>query len=246
MQIVAHRGASRVAPENTLAAITRAWEIPEVAVEIDVHLTADGKIVVIRDSTTGRTAGKNLAIEASTLAALRTLDYGSWKGGPWEGETIPTLEDVLDLLPDDRMLVVNIRSDARILPVLQEVVHEFDMRREQIRFVSTSELTLDLAGQALPENEMIFLGKPQIESIEQTARNALVVNADGIAVYTTEILTPQIVEVVHRMGLSVHARGVDGDDHARRALDAEVDSCTTDNPRWLRGVVEAARQQEVS
>ena len=79
-EIIAHRGESWLAPENTLAAFNLAWKRGADAVELDVHLTADGHLIVCHDDNTERTTGRKLVIRQSTLAELRTLDAGAWKG----------------------------------------------------------------------------------------------------------------------------------------------------------------------
>src|SRR5690242_159422 len=78
-RIVAHRGASAEAPENTMSAFRRAWELGVECVELDVHVTRDGETVVIHDDTTERTGGRDRAVAAQTLAELRELDVGGWK-----------------------------------------------------------------------------------------------------------------------------------------------------------------------
>src|SRR5689334_25434220 len=80
VEIVAHRGASFDAPENTVAAIELAWKQSADASEFDVYLTKDGKLVVIHDATTKRTANADVRVADSTLAELRKLDAGKWKG----------------------------------------------------------------------------------------------------------------------------------------------------------------------
>src|SRR5215204_6586712 len=90
--VVAHRGASAEAPENTLAAFRLALEQGAPAVECDVHLSADGSPVVIHDETVDRTTNGKGAVAALTRAALRGLDAGSWHGPGFAWEPIPTLE----------------------------------------------------------------------------------------------------------------------------------------------------------
>src|SRR4051794_20206839 len=99
MQIIAHRGASHDAPENTLAAVRLAWAQHADAVEIDVHLTRDGRLAVIHDPDTQRTAGIPQLVTETTLADLQRLDAGAWKGASFAGEKIPALEDVFALVP---------------------------------------------------------------------------------------------------------------------------------------------------
>jgi glycerophosphoryl diester phosphodiesterase len=96
-QVMAHRGASAAAPENTLAAVQLAIESGAQWVEIDVQETADGEIVVIHDSDLKKVGGVPLVVGRSTLAALRAVDIGSWFDPRFAGERIPTLREVLEL-----------------------------------------------------------------------------------------------------------------------------------------------------
>ena len=79
MEIIAHRGASHLAPENTVAAAELAWRKRADAVEVDVHLSQDGRLVVIHDGSTKRTAGVELEVAETPVARLRELDVGSFK-----------------------------------------------------------------------------------------------------------------------------------------------------------------------
>src|SRR6266446_92874 len=102
MKIIAHRGASHDAPENTLAAVNLAWQQGADAVEIDVHLSSDGEIVVIHDDNTRKTAGLRKKVSAQTLAELKALDVGRWKHSKWAGESIATFAEVLENVPADK------------------------------------------------------------------------------------------------------------------------------------------------
>lgn len=112
MRIIAHRGASGSAPENTMAAINRAWEIGADGVEVDVHLTKDGVPVVIHDTDTKRVAGKKLVVKKSTYAELQELDVGSWKGPEFAGERIPRLDEVLASMPARKNFFVELKDDS--------------------------------------------------------------------------------------------------------------------------------------
>src|SRR3954454_21771589 len=99
-EIVAHRGESADAPENTLAAFRLAWERNVPAIELDVHLTRDGALIVSHDANTLRTTATPKAIKESTLEELRSLDAGRWKGERWAGERMPTLAEALQTIPE--------------------------------------------------------------------------------------------------------------------------------------------------
>ncbi len=97
MVIVAHRGASAVAPENTMSAFLRAIEAGADAIEFDVQASSDGQLVVIHDSTIDRTTDGTGAVFETDGATIAGLDAGSWFSPDHAGERVPTLADVLDL-----------------------------------------------------------------------------------------------------------------------------------------------------
>jgi glycerophosphoryl diester phosphodiesterase len=110
--ILAHRGACADAPENTLAAFARAFELGADGVELDVTLTRDGVPVVIHDDTVDRTTNSKGAVAALTLAEIQQLDAGAWFGEKFRGERIPTLAQVFDLVPAGKIVNVEIKGTS--------------------------------------------------------------------------------------------------------------------------------------
>jgi glycerophosphoryl diester phosphodiesterase len=109
--VFAHRGVSSEAPENTMAAFRLAKEKGIPGVELDIHLTADGKLVVIHDHSTKRVApGTDLNLEASTVADLKKIDIGSWKGEQFKAERPPLLSELFEELGRDLYFDVEIKS----------------------------------------------------------------------------------------------------------------------------------------
>lgn len=112
MKIYAHRGCSGTHPENTLAAFEAAAELPIDGVEIDVHLTKDGEIVVIHDEKVNRTTDGKGYVKDMTLSELKEFDCGSWFSDNWRGERIPTLEEVLSVFENtSHRINIEIKSD---------------------------------------------------------------------------------------------------------------------------------------
>lgn len=95
MLVIAHRGASGHAPENTMAAFRKALALGATFIETDLQLSRDAHFVAIHDATVNRTTNGQGAVHDLTLAELRQLDAGSWFGSEFSGERIPTLEDIL-------------------------------------------------------------------------------------------------------------------------------------------------------
>ena len=109
---IAHRGASDKYPENTLLAFEQALAQKADAVECDVHLTADGEVVVLHDATVDRTTDGHGTVGELTLEKLRKLDAGSWKHGRFAGQRIPTLGEVVDLVHGRAELFVELKDES--------------------------------------------------------------------------------------------------------------------------------------
>ena len=111
VEIIAHRGASHAAPENTLAAARLAWSENADAMEADFRLTADGQIVALHDETTRRVAGTAHVVAETSLAELQQLDVGRWKDPQFAGESPPTLGQLLETVPEGkRFLAENVAA----------------------------------------------------------------------------------------------------------------------------------------
>src|SRR3954469_21711707 len=122
MEIIAHRGASFDAPENTLSAINLAWEQGADAVEVDVHLSRDGRVVVIHDSDTRKTARVKHKVCDQDWSELQKLDVGRWKGRKWTGERIPDLEQLLASAPSGKRLFVEVKCGAEFLEAASKLL----------------------------------------------------------------------------------------------------------------------------
>lgn len=148
--IVAHRGASFDAPENTLAAFRLAWQQQSDGIEGDFYLTADQQIVCIHDPDTERTAGVKLEVESSTLGQLRELEYGSWKDPKWRGEAIPTLEQVWETVPDGKLFVIELKSKRAIAPVLAAQLERLYDKRIQVLIIAFDQPTVAACKELMP------------------------------------------------------------------------------------------------
>lgn len=112
MKIFAHRGSSGTHPENTLAAFRAAAALPIDGVEMDVHLTKDGEVVVIHDEKINRTTDGKGYVKDMTLEELKQVDAGSWFSEEWRGERIPTLDEVFEVFEGtSHRLNIEIKSD---------------------------------------------------------------------------------------------------------------------------------------
>ena len=120
---IAHRGASGSAPENTLAAFKKALEIGVDAVELDLHGTADGEVVVIHDSTLDRTTNRHGHINETPLETVRGADAGGWFDAEFAGEPVPTLTEALACIGKETIAVLEIK-DPLIAEAVVAKIHE--------------------------------------------------------------------------------------------------------------------------
>jgi glycerophosphoryl diester phosphodiesterase len=238
---VAHRGASFDAPENTLAAINLAWRQRADAVEIDVHPSKDGKLVVIHDHNTRRTAGVNRKISSQTLAELRALDAGRWKGMEWLDEKIPTLEEVLASVPPGRRLFIEIKSRTNIAPALAKVLARSTCRPAQIILIGFSLTGMTSLKRKFPQMEICWLTIlrrhwrtrrwPDTGKLLQKLKAA---GLDGLDLKANKAITSSLVKKIHDAGLKLYVWTVDTPAEAKRMAQAGVDGITTNRPGWLR------------
>ncbi|MEO7092222.1 MAG: glycerophosphodiester phosphodiesterase family protein, partial [Polyangiales bacterium] len=158
-RVVAHRGASHDAPENTLAAFTRAWALGVECVELDVHLTRDGEVVVMHDANTKRTTGHDGPIADQTLAALKTLDAG-------RGERIPTIGEVIATIPRGRTLFVEIKSPITTVPAVAQAIRAANpgARGATIALQSFDPDTLVALSRALPDAPAYWTVDPPLDA----------------------------------------------------------------------------------
>jgi glycerophosphoryl diester phosphodiesterase len=105
MKIYAHRGARAYAPENTLSAFYKAIQSKADGIELDVHLTLDGEVVVCHDHDIARTSNGRGLIANYRLAELKQYDFGSWFAPQYKNEKIPTLREVLTLIQNTNLLL---------------------------------------------------------------------------------------------------------------------------------------------
>lgn len=121
--IYAHRGASGYCPENTMASFKKALDLHSEGIELDVHLSKDNKIIVCHDFTIDRTTNGTGFIKNMTLAQLQSYDYGSWFSEEFEGEKVPLLSDVLELIKDtDVILNIEIKAGSTYYPNMEKIL----------------------------------------------------------------------------------------------------------------------------
>ena len=253
--VIAHRGASFDAPENTLAAFERALADGADGLEFDVRLAADGVPVVIHDATLRRTAGRQVSIASLSSSALARVQVGSWFNrrfpararAEYEHETVPLLSRVLELFaPRCRALYVEIKcSTADAHRHARAVAAVLRSRPTAARRVVVESFALEAIAEVkrlAPELRTAALFERSVRRPAPTPRSiierALAHDADEIALHRS-LVTRRAVEAAHDAGLPVVVWTVDHPAWARRAVDLSLRALITNRPARLRDALEA-------
>lgn len=122
--VLAHRGANKVAPQNTIPAFEKALQFNSDGIETDVHLCADGEIVICHNYTVDATSNGSGAIDEMTFSELRRLDFGSYFSNDFKGVTLPTLSELLELVKNMTLINIEIKSPQKDNDLVKRVVEE--------------------------------------------------------------------------------------------------------------------------
>lgn len=251
--VIAHRGGSGLFPENTLYAFERAVEMGVDVIELDVHATSDGQLVVIHDPTVQRTTDGTGRVNEMTLGELKSLNAGyrfsSDGGGTFQfrqnGIKVPTLREVFAALPKMRFNIEPKQAAPSIIKPLCGIIHEYQMvdrvvigsfrqgiidefRRECVN-VATSASTAEV-GQFLA---MYKTGLNKSYSAEMQA----------LQIPEFVGITREFIEAAHERGLKVHVWTVNETKAMERLLKMGVDGIMTDYPDRLLTIMKPQRSQ---
>jgi glycerophosphoryl diester phosphodiesterase len=234
--VIAHRGASGHAPENTLAAFQRAVELGAGFIETDIHLTRDARFVAIHDKTLQRTTNGCGAVQDFTLAELRELDAGLWFDREFKGERIPTIEDILAFSQKhDVILYLEVKYDAAwgMHHALVGALRGSENTARTI-VLSFSPSVVEAVRQL---DESVMIGLLIDERDPGFVKTALETGARQVCP-RSELVTPDLVAEAHRSDLHVATWTVNSPEEMRAVIAAGVDGVMTDFPDRLCSVLE--------
>lgn len=235
MIVMAHRGYSNKAPENTMAAFEMALEVGSGGIELDVHLTKDGEVVVIHDPTVDRTTDGTGKVSDFTMAEIQELDAGSWFAPEFKGEKLPSLRQVLDIVKDENILL-NIETKTAL---------GFEALNEKVALL--------LDEYALWEKTIIssfnHYALAHFKQVKPQVRTGILYNCALVNpwVYAKSIgasalhpnhltIVPELVEAAQQNGLMVNVWTVDAAEDIERMKLAKVDSIITNVPERVQSL----------
>lgn len=237
-----HRGVMWEAPQNTLAGFRRAVQLGLAGVELDAQLCRTGEAVVMHDYTVDETTDGTGLVRDLPLDALRELDAGSWFGGTFAGERVPTLDEVIDTTGPDLLLNIELKSDTVKTDGLEETVTAIVRRhacQARVLFSSFNPFALFRARRLMPEVPVGMLYGPDQALYLRRAWFAPLVKPQAMHP-NFDMLTPAGLAFARGHAAIVNTWTVNDVSEMHRLAAAGVNAIITDEPAVLQAVLAGA------
>ncbi len=229
--VIAHRGASGSAPENTLASFRKAIDLGSDVIEADIRLSQDRQVVVIHDDALDRTVRRTGKVSELTLDRLKHLDAGSWFAPQFAGERIPTLKEVLELAKGRARLDIELKTDHLGRYTVQDLadaalgeVEKLGMEKQVIFCSFNLEAIESIQEKGCIATALVY-GRPWISPEELIGSRSVPV----LSCRKTS-LNKKNVSRGHRKGIKVWTWSVDTQEEIQQSLDIGVDGIITNYP----------------
>ncbi len=235
--IVAHRGASGSAPENTIASFSLALKLGIDAVEFDIHQSADGRLVVMHDESLERTTDGEGMIVNTDYADLKKLDAGSWYSQEFRGERIPSLEEALDFITPHAFALVEIKHGSDVYQGIEKRIADTMSSREKWKeravFIAFDpEILLKIREMDKMLNTGLLTADPPEEYMD-VAEEFLI----QCFFPRWERLRAESVKTLHEHGYSVHPWVMDREEDALKVLSMGPDSVSSNHPDMMMRLI---------
>ena len=237
--VIAHRGASQDAPENTLAAFRLGLEQGCDAFELDVQLTKDGKLMVCHDFTLKRTTGAPGRFIDMDSADIRRLDAGSWFGERFRGEKVPFLTEVLELVPRGIMINIEVKIIPEYIGRIENALVSLLRAANRIEDVVVSTFDHPTAAAIARLESKLRVGllyEQRLYRPDLYARS-LPVPVFSLHPYYLQVDGAAAAEA-RSAGLALYPWTVNNEATMRRLIELGVDGIITDVPGKLRAVLQ--------
>ena len=245
--IVAHRGASGDAPENTIPAFKLAWEQGADAIEGDFHLTKDGQIVCIHDKDTKKVSGQKLMVRDTTLESLKKLDVGAYRGQQFAGTRIPTIAEVFAIIPAKKKIYIEVKCGPEIIPALIQEIGRSGLANSQVVVISFNKAVIKDFKLKSPKHKAYWLAgtkkekdrpiAPSPRSVSETLKQ---IGADGFSSNKNHI-DESYVHTIKGLGHEYHVWTVNDVKAAELFKEWGAGSITTDYPGRIRKHLQGAQ-----
>jgi len=237
-RLVAHRGASHKAPENTISSFKLAWEENADGIEGDFYLTTDGEVVCFHDKDLKRIAGIDRKIKEMSWKELSTVDVGAWKSADYQGEKMPRLADVLDVLKPGKLFYLEIKDGPEIVAPIAKILAEKKADPKQVIFIAFDADVVRECRKQLPQFQAHWLsslkGADEPAKANEYLQQLEKTGAQGFQFDWHAPVSAEWLKAIKGKGYTLTSWTVDNVDDARRMIGCGVDFITTNRPGELR------------
>lgn len=240
--VIAHRGASGTAPENTLPAVQKALEMGADMVEIDVHLSQDGQVMVIHDHTLDKTTNGTGLVSMSSSTEIQELDAGSWFDTAYAGTKVPTLEEVITVVDGKARLLIEVKKGEKYYEGIEDtilsLIHRYgasewcvlqsfhDHVIENFKALNTELPVHKLIVGPVPLSPFLYDGKLRLGGIAKYKEYAGINMKKGYA-------KKGLVSRIHQQGQTTFVWTVNQPDKMRELIEIGVDGIITNHPEYF-------------
>ena len=230
--IVGHRGAAGLAPENTSSSFNKAVEYGLDGVEFDVHMTKDNRIVVFHDEKVDRTTDGQGYIKDMTLGEIKKLDAGKFYNIEYRGEKVLTLEETLEIVKNFRIINIELKNSYIRYPGLEEKVLKIIYDNNIEEKVILSSFNHYSLGRVKELSPSIKTGALYMAGLYQPWVYAKKLGVDAIHPYYPAV-TPEIIKKCHDQGIEVNVFGTNDENIIKNLMDNNIDMVITDYPERI-------------
>lgn len=227
MQVIGHRGAASLAPENTWESFDVALSVGVDAIETDIRATSDGELILIHDKFLDRTTNGTGLVQTTPWSVINKLDAGSWFSEKFSNAKIPLLRDTLERYGNRTHLVLEIKQVGIELSVL-EMVKEFNLL-DSVTFTSFDFSTVQNIKAQFPKTKVGWLTS---NFSQENVMQAVDASLDQICL-PASVVSPELVYTYQKIGLEVRAWKVTDTEVMKSAIQAGVDGMTVNFPHLL-------------
>ncbi|MDQ0427436.1 glycerophosphoryl diester phosphodiesterase [Planomicrobium stackebrandtii] len=235
---IAHRGASGHAPENTMEAFHKGFEMKSDYIEIDVQMTKDGELVVIHDTTVDRTTDGTGKVGDLTLEEIRQLDAGSWFSENFTGERVPTFEEVVDEFRGKVGILIELKA-PELYPGVEEKIANALIERNMATPNNNKIIIQSFNHESMKKSKELL---PNLSHGVLTGGGWADVTEEQLAQFasyadyfnpTMSIVTDELVTDVHEAGMDIFPYTSRSQEQALRLFNLNVDGIITDYPEHV-------------
>ena len=233
--VIAHRGVSSEAPENTLAAYSLAWKLKSDAIEIDIRRTKDSFFVCSHDNNLNRVSLNKKSISSMLFSEITEVDIGSWKSKKYKDERMPLLSKVLSTIPKGKKVFIEIKGALKEIDQLISIVKKSKIKIRDCHFLSYIPANIKKIKKEFPDFKATLNTIPafynyEIEKIKRLIKST---DSDGISLHIDSSESISLVKKLKKEEKFVLAWTVNDSRFMRKLIKWQVDGIITDYPQKL-------------